>query len=118
MLVQSAGVSSNTSGEIRDCLGTANIGRFDPLNRETGVSDQFGDRPVQMATIGDSLLQRRNTVLPLLNVGVGGCSVFHEVKRATRTNDTTELSERCASIGNRAQGEGENARVTAVVFKR
>ena len=118
MLVQSAGVSSNTSGEIRDRLGTANVRRLGPFDRETSIGDQLGDRPIQVATIGDSLLQWCRPVLPFLDVGIGRGAVLHKVKRATGTNDTTEFSKRRSSIRDRAQGEGKNACVTAVIIER
>ena len=85
------------------------------LDDEAGALHQGNGVPGEVAAISQPTLQGLEPALPCLHTRIGGKAMFEEVEPAPGTKHTPHLGKRGVGIGNRAQGEGAQSVVTAVI---
>ena len=84
-------------------------------DRQAGVADEPVDGAGQVASPGDALLEPVEAVLPAGGAGVRGEAVLEEEELPTGPQDPADLAQRAVDVGDRAEREGADDGVRAVV---
>jgi hypothetical protein len=97
---------------------SAAYSRVHLADRESPLFDEVGNTAYEMATRKDAPMDRLHTLLPAPHIGVGGFTMLTEQQLPVWLEDTCHALECRHNLGDRAQGEGGEHRIDAVVCKR